>query len=126
MPRGNRTTCKYAWMELVHRVQRHSPAGLALAISLLLPSLVGAQAQTSSALPPDEGRTSGGYIVHQAIEVGGQIVDQSGSEGMYATLVNVHSGPRLLEQTLSMQSQHHDNALFDNLFISSFGWGGDP
>lgn len=126
MPRANRTACKYAWMELVHRVQRHSPAGLALALSLLLPCLAGGQAQTSSGPPPDEGSAPGGYIVHQAIELGGQIVDQSGSEGMYATLVNVHSGPRLLEQTLSMQSQHHDSALFDNLFVSSFGWGGDP
>src|SRR5215471_13777545 len=29
-------------------------------------------------------------------------------------------------QTLSMQSQNHDGLLFDNLFIDSFGWGGDP
>jgi hypothetical protein len=44
---------------------------------------------------------------------------------MYDTLVNLHTGPRLLEQTLSMQSENHDGVLFDNLFLDSFGWGGD-
>lgn len=45
---------------------------------------------------------------------------------MFNTFINLHQGPRVLEQTLSMRSLAHTGVLFDNLYISSFGWGGDP
>jgi hypothetical protein len=50
----------------------------------------------------------------------------TGSGDMYDTLVNLQSGPRFLDQTLSMQSVDHQGLLFDNLYLNSFGWGGDP
>ena len=73
-----------------------------------------------------EGWEHAGYTVHQSIEFGYRAVDVTGSVQMYNTLVNLRTGPRLLEQSLSMQSQNHDSTLFDNLFLSSFGWAGDP
>ena len=45
---------------------------------------------------------------------------------MYDTLVNLQSGPRLLGQELSMRPMTRDGALFDTLYLSSFGFGGDP
>ena len=45
---------------------------------------------------------------------------------MYDTLVNLQTGPRFLDQTLSMQSLDHQGVLFDDLYLNSFGWGGDP
>jgi hypothetical protein len=45
---------------------------------------------------------------------------------MYDTLVNLQSGPRIIDQTLTMQSVDHQGLLFDDLYLSSFGWGGDP
>ena len=45
---------------------------------------------------------------------------------MYDTLVNLQTGPRFLDQTLSMQSLDHQGMLFDNLYLNSSGWGGDP
>jgi hypothetical protein len=68
----------------------------------------------------------GGYVIHQSAEIGYRVSDQVGSEQMYNSLVDLRTGPRFLEQSLSMQSQTHDGLLFDNLFINSFGWGGDP
>jgi hypothetical protein len=68
----------------------------------------------------------GGYVIHQSVEIGYRVSDQTGSEQMYNSLVNLRTGPRFLEQSLSMQSQTHDSEPFDNLFIESFGWGGDP
>ena len=68
----------------------------------------------------------GGYVIHQSVEIGYRVSDQTGSEQMYNSLVNLRTGPRFLEQSLSMQSQTHDSGPFDNLFIESFGWGGDP
>src|ERR1700756_5157728 len=68
----------------------------------------------------------GGYVIHQSVEIGYRVSDVTGSEQMYNSLVNLRTGPRLLDQSLSMQSQMHDGLLFDNLFINSFGWAGDP
>ena len=68
-----------------------------------------------------------GYITHQSIELGGHIVDQSGSGAMYDTLVNLLSGPRILNQSLTMRATGTSRAIFfDNLSTSSFGYGGDP
>ena len=73
-----------------------------------------------------EGEVWGDYIVHQSIEWGGRIVDSQGSRQMYNSFVNMQSGPRLLGLELSMQSTTHQSLLFDNLHVSSFGFGGDP
>src|SRR6185437_7477307 len=67
----------------------------------------------------------GGYQVQQSIEFGGRISDVTGSNSMFNTFLNQHSGPRLFEQTLSMQSLNHTGVLFDSLNLSSFGWGDD-
>ena len=58
-------------------------------------------------------------MLHQAIELGYRGSDVTGSQPMYDTLVNLRSGPRFLDQMLSMQSQAHDGLLFDNLFVQS-------
>jgi len=73
-----------------------------------------------------EGLEGLGYVIHQTFETGYRVSDVSGSQQMYNSLVNLPQGPRLLEQSLSMQSPKHQGLLFDNLFVSSFGWGGDP
>jgi hypothetical protein len=83
----------------------------------------GAANQTPS---QPEGWETNGYVVHQSIEVGYRANDVTGSQQMYNTLVNLRTGPRLLDQSLSMQSQNHVGTLFDNLFVNSLGWGGDP
>jgi len=81
---------------------------------------------TSQAPAAPEAVERGGYVIHQSMEIGYRVSDITGSEQMYDTLVNLRTGPRFLEQSLSMQSKTHDGLLFDNLFINSFGWGGDP
>lgn len=84
----------------------------------------GSNAGQSQSQP--EGWENSGYVIHQSIEIGYRASDTTGSEQMYNTLVDLRTGPRFLDQSLSMQSQNHDGVLFDNLFINSFGWGGDP
>jgi len=70
--------------------------------------------------------TYGGYLVHQSVEAGYRFSDLTGSEAMFNTMVNLHEGPRILEQSLSMQSENHQGMLFDDLFVNSAGWGGEP
>lgn len=74
---------------------------------------------------PDEGKDIGGYHVTQSVDLGGRINSVTGSQPMYDTLVNEQSGPRILEQSLTMQSITHQD-WFETLTFNSFGWGGDP
>ncbi len=89
------------------------------------------QAQISSpSSPPDKNspdKIVGGYIVHQSIDVGGHITENSGSPAMYATLVNIYSGARVLDESLTMRAVDPGHALvFDRLSSTSYGYGGDP
>ena len=85
------------------------------------------QAPPQAPAPASEEKVIGGYVTHQSLELGGHIVEQSGSGPMYNTLVNIHSGPRILSQSLTMRAKDPSGAkFFDNLSTSSFGYGGDP
>jgi hypothetical protein len=112
---------------------------IAIATAVLLcativwsPETLFAQTSTASPTPapappaePD-GMSGGGYLIHQSIELGYRTTDVTGSGDMYDTLVNLQTGPRILDQTLTMQSVDHQGLLFDDLYLNSFGWGGDP
>ena len=80
-----------------------------------------AVAQTGS-----EGIENGAYQYQGSFELGYRFVNSLGSQSVYDTFVNQHQGPRVLDETLSARSLNHEGSLFDNLFVSSFGWGGDP
>ena len=111
-------------------------AALLCAIAVIVWSSEALFAQTPAAspapakagAPPAEadGITSSGYQIHSSVELGYRSTDVIGSGDMYDTLVNLQSGPRILDQTLTMQSVDHQGLLFDDLYLSSFGWGGDP
>src|ERR1700722_4099533 len=79
----------------------------------------------AAAAEPD-GVIRGGYAIHSSAEIGYRTNDVTGSGDMYDTLVNFQTRPRPLDQTLSMQSVDHQGLLFDDLYLNSFGWGGDP
>jgi len=128
-------------MESLRKVARQSSqrrkralAGLLCAIAMIVPSSETLFAQTPTAsptpaaAPPAEadGVTSGGYQIHSSVELGYRSNDVTGSGDMYDTLVDLQSGPRILDQTLTMQSVDHQGLLFDDLYLNSFGWGGDP
>jgi hypothetical protein len=89
-----------------------------------------AQAQGNPQQPgtsSDNGKTVGKYVVHQSLDVGGHITENSGSPAMYATLVNIYSGARLLDQSLNMRAVDPARAIFfDRLSSNSYGYGGDP
>jgi len=84
-------------------------------------------AQDTPAPPSPGDNIRYGYFIHQSIDLGGHVVRRSGSGAMYATLVNIQTGPRILESTLQMIAVNPARAhLFDRLSTSSFGYGGDP
>jgi hypothetical protein len=91
------------------------------------PRILFAQSSAGQNPPGEpEGVTSGGYLIHSSVELGYRYNNVTGSGDMFDTLVNLHTGPRFLDETLSMQSLDHQGVLFDDLYLNSFGWGGDP
>jgi hypothetical protein len=94
---------------------------------LTVPSPADAAASPNTAAPTPSDNIRYGYIIHQSIDLGGHIVSQFGSGAMYDTLVNIQSGPRILDSSLSMLWADKGHAmLFDRLSTASFGYGGDP
>ena len=95
-----------------------------LAIILQSAFLGVAAGQAVGASP--EGVDSGNYNYQGSFDLGYRFVNTNGNSSLYNTFVDEQQGPRLLEQTLSMRALNHQGILFDTLFLSSFGWGGDP
>jgi hypothetical protein len=76
---------------------------LLLSLIVCLSSPATAQSGQDSIPKPSPEVISGGYVIHQSIDFGVRVSDTNGSGAMYDTLVNLHTGPRVL-----------------------IGWGGDP
>jgi hypothetical protein len=73
-----------------------------------------------------EGKQWGDYQANQSIEFGWRGTSVSGNNDVYDTFVNLGQGVRLFNQSLDLRSIDHKGLLFDNLYTSSFGYGGDP
>jgi len=85
-----------------------------------------AAAQEPQQQPTPTEKIYHGYVVHQSVDLGGRIVEHSGSDPAYATLVNIASGARVLDQSLTMHAVDPAHAIFfDQLSTNSFGYGGD-
>ena len=93
-------------------------------VVLMLALAVSAVAQ--NAPQPGEGIDSGDYNIRQSVEFGYRNATISGNAANYDTFVNLHTGVRLLEQSLDVRSLNHAGLVFDYLSTSSFGYGGDP
>ncbi len=97
-----------------------------LAIAAVLAICLPSKAQNPAPQNP-EVKIIHGYQTHQSVDLGGHIVEHSGSDAMYDTLVNLHSGPRILNYSLLMDAEDLTKApVFDHLSTSNFGYGGDP
>jgi hypothetical protein len=104
--------------------------GSAILLVLALSVPVAAPAQQlgvdTSTVTEQPGSENGNYHTDASLELGVQIVGVGGSSSMYDTLVNLQTGPRILEQSLNMRSLNHEGLIFDRLSMYSFGYGGNP
>ncbi len=118
---------KIGWLSRLTN-ERPSRAGsnriaVTIGIAVLLTAGIAA-AQDAPALPSG---TQDGYAIHNTVDLGGHVVGVFGSGSMYDTLVNIHSGPRVLGQTFTMHAlPTTKHTLFDDLTAYSSGFGGDP
>jgi hypothetical protein len=73
-----------------------------------------------------KGINSGDYNIHSTIEFGYRLNEVTGNQNTYDTFENLGSGLRLFNFDFEMRSLDHHGFFFDNLSLSSFGYGGDP
>lgn len=95
-----------------------------LALALTLPAAV--LAQDPQEPPPEEGVVQGNYNVKQTIEFGGRLTDVNGNRSVHRTFANYNEGINLFEYSLEMRSLNHLGLFWDNLSVTSFGYGSDP
>jgi len=110
-----------------HRIRTQRRALMAVfTLAICFAALATVRAAAQEVLTGEE-KVIHGYAVHQSIELGGHIADRSGSGAMWDNLVNLGSGPRLLNQSLTLHSiDPGKTPFFDDLSTNSFGYGGDP
>ena len=116
-----------------HTMTRRVAGGIGIAVLLLMSGLAVAQeaapATTTPANPPLAAQpvVQDGFVVHQTVDLGGHLAEIAGSGAMYDTLVNIHSGPRVLGETFTLHAvPGSKHALLDSLTAFSNGFGGDP
>ncbi len=104
--------------------------GIGAAVSLMMTGMALAQTPAPAApltAPVAQMVVPAGYSIHQSVDVGGHIVGASGSGAMYDTLVNMQSGPRVLNETFELRAlPDKKNTLVDTLTAIASGFGGDP
>jgi len=104
--------------------------GIAVATLTLITGIASAQAPTpATAEVPQTPQpiVQSGFAIHQTVDLGGHVVGIFGSPAMYDTLVNIHSGPRVLGETYTMHAvPDSKHSLLDSLTAFSTGFGGDP
>jgi hypothetical protein len=93
---------------------------MGMAIALMM-------AGTAVAQTPDAPAVQNGFVTHQTVDLGGHLANVTGSGAMYDTLVNVHSGPRVLGESFTMHAvKGTKHTLLDDLSAFGSGFGGDP
>jgi hypothetical protein len=101
---------------------------MAAAMLFVTAEIAGAQATPPSTSTPETKLTTPeGYTSHQSVDLGGRIANPVGSEAMYNTLVNLHSGPRVLGESYELRAlPGHKSSWVDTLRAFGSGFGGDP
>ncbi len=102
--------------------------GVGLAL-LLVTGVALAQNPPDTAVPTADSHITvpDGFTLHQAVDLGGRMANTTGSPAMYDTLVNMHTGPRVLGETFELRAlPGTKNAPVDALKAFSSGFGGDP
>ncbi len=104
-------------------------AGAMTAALLMAAAGVAAAQGAIPASPAQETNMSipNGYTAHASVDLGGRMVNTSGSGAMYNTLVNQRTGPRVLGQTFEMHAMPGKKGMLtDDLKVFTTGFGGDP
>ncbi|MGA7342945.1 MAG: hypothetical protein WBX18_20250 [Terracidiphilus sp.] len=102
--------------------------GMGVAVLLMWTAAATAQTPAAQATAPDAPMSvPNGYSIHQSVDVGGRMIGTVGSGAMYDNMVNLQSGPRVLDETFELRAlPGTKNTPVDTLTAVGSGFGGDP
>jgi len=101
--------------------------GMLVALFLAAACIAVAQNPAAPAAPEAQMSVPAGYSIHESVDLGGRMAGISGSGAMYDTMVNLHTGPRVLGETFELHAlPGTKNAPLDDMKIFASGFGGDP
>jgi len=101
--------------------------GMLVAIFLAAACIAVAQNPAAPAAPEAQMSVPTGYSIHESIDLGGRMVGTSGSGAMYDTMVNLHTGPRVLGETFQLHALPGTKKTpLDDMQVFASGFGGDP
>jgi len=112
-------------MGISERFMGHKKSAL-LTVRLVVVVALAAASACAQEQQPTDGLNSGNYNIQQSIEAGYRYTNLGGNRDVFNTFVNLNPGFRLFEHTLHLRSLNHHGLLFDDFFLTSFGYGGDP
>jgi hypothetical protein len=81
-------------------------ASIGIAALLTMTGRVVAQAAAPGAVVPTPAQMTvpDGFTAHHSVDMGGRMSNVTGSDAMYATMVNMRSGPRVLGESFEMRA----------------------
>lgn len=109
-------------------------AGAALSMLMFSSALVaqtpapspGAKKAETPATSTTSGEDAGDYTVTGSVEVGYRGLRVGGDINKYQSDLNYKAGPRIFDSSLLMRAKEGKGSLFENLLVTSTGWGADP
>jgi hypothetical protein len=84
-----------------------------------------ADAKTQSSATKD-GDAGDDYAVTSSVEIGYRGLKVDGDLNKYQSDLNYRTGPRLFDTSFLATAKEGKGTLFDNLLVTSTGWGSDP
>ncbi len=72
------------------------------------------------------GEDAGNYVIISSVEFGYRGLSVVGDINKYQSDLNYKVGPRLFDSSFLMRSKDGKGSLFDELLVTSTGWGADP
>lgn len=72
------------------------------------------------------GEDAGDYTVTGSVEVGYRGLRVGGDINKYQSDLNYKAGPRVFDSSLLLRSKDGKGNMFENLLVTSTGWGSDP
>jgi hypothetical protein len=101
--------------------------GMLVAMFLAAACIAVAQNPAAPAAPEAQMSVPTGYSIHESVDLGGRMAGISGSGAMYDTMVNLHTGPRVLGETFELHAlPGTKKAPLDDMKVFASGFGGDP
>lgn len=76
--------------------------------------------------PVEAGEKAGDYTVISSIEFGYRGLSVDGDLNKYQSDLNYKAGPRLFDSSFLLRSNNNKGLLFEQLLVTSTGWGADP